>query len=362
MKDSQHTLFITGAAGYIGAMLCEQFAKRGDVARIVALDKEECPKELVGNHKIVWITAKTNDVAAWTEAVTGAMPDIVIHTAWQIREMYGQKRAQWALNVDGSDAIFDFAFSTPSVQKLIYFSTASIYGAAPSNTFEHHFTEDEPLREKEYLYGVEKRVVEEHLNAKMTEKKAAAGALPQVFVVRPAAITGPRGRFGRMRFGLQSALSGKLKGSFVYSIVTSLVSRVPATPGWCRQFIHEDDVHDIIALLAFEPHEDAYEVFNIVPPGPPVLAPDMARAVGKKTIAVSPWIIRIAFFLFWHLTRGKIPTSRGGWKFYSYPIVMDGTKLTKKYGYTYRYSSHEAFTKTDGRYAHCATEAASMVE
>ncbi len=348
----QHTLFITGAAGYVGAMLCEQFAKRDDVARIIALDKEEQPAELRNNEKITWITATTNDTSAWGGVVAEMAPDIVIHTAWQIREMYGHKKRQWELNVEGSDALFDFALSAPSVQKLIYFSTASIYGADPSNTFEHHFTEDEPLRENEYLYGIEKRVVEEHLEEKVAAR--AATRVPQVFIVRPAAITGPRGRFGRMRFGLQSALSGRLKGSFIYSIIAKLVSRVPATPGWCRQFIHEDDVNDIIELLAFSDLAGSYEVFNIVPPGPPVLAPDMARAVGKRTLNVPPWLIRIAFFFFWHATRGKVPTARGGWKFYSYPIVMDGSKLTRQYGYVYQHSSHDAFTKTDGRYAHCA--------
>jgi nucleoside-diphosphate-sugar epimerase len=343
-----HTILITGGVGYVGAMLCERFAARPDVARIIAVDKEAAPEPLAHNPKIEWITANLAD-GSWIERARQANPDIVIHTAWQIREMYGKKKLQWRWNVEGSDAVFDFALGAASVKKLVYFSTASIYGAFSDNTLEHRFTEDEPLREDEYLYGVEKKAAEERLRAKYAAA-AAAGSAPQVFIVRPAAITGPRGRFMRVRFGLQSALSGHLKGSFIYGLVSMLTSRVPATPLWCRQFIHEDDVTDIVELLSFSVLPGALETFNITPPGSPVLAPDMARAVGKRTIAVPPWLIRIAFFWFWHLTRGRIPTSRGGWKFYSYPIVMDGEKLTRLYGYRYRYDAHSAFTKTAGRY------------
>ncbi len=343
----KHTLFITGGAGYVGAMLCDQFSQRDDVEQIIALDKEEKPELLESNEKIVWITAHTTD-SSWEDKVASYNPDIVIHTAWQIREMYGDRDTQYQWNVIGSKKVFDFAFNQDSVQRLIYFSTASSYGAYKDNTLEHMFKETEEFRETEYSYGNEKRIVEELLED--AYKAQAKDSTPQVFVVRPAAITGPRGRFMRIRFGLQSALSGQLKDSFVYRMVSFLVANVPATKKWCRQFIHEDDVTDIVALLSFEDITGAYEVFNITPPGEVVRPKDMGKAVGKRVIMVPPLLIRFAFFWFWHLTRGKIPTSRGGWRFYSYPIVMDGSKLTDMYGYHYKHSSFDAFYHTDGRY------------
>ena len=350
---NQNTIFIIGAAGYVGAMLCEQFSERDDVEKIIALDKEQMPELLEGNDKIVWITANTSD-STWQEEVAKHNPNVVIHTAWQIREMYGDRKTQYLWNVIGSKNVFDFVFNTPSsVERLIYFSTASSYGAEKDNTLEHKFTEDEKFREVEYSYGNEKRIVEEFLEDTYKDAKRhkeGGEGVPQVFIVRPAAITGPRGRFMRIRFGLQSALSGQLKDSFVYRMVSFLVKTVPATEKWCRQFIHEDDVVDIITLLSFENLEGEYEVFNITPPGPFVGPHDMAKAVGKKVIILPPFIIRIAFFFFWHLTRGKIPTSRGGWRFYSYPIVMDGSKLTRMYDYQYKHQSLEAFSSTKGRY------------
>lgn len=342
------TICITGAAGYVGAMLCDQYALRDDVRTIIAIDKEAKPDFLKNTPKLIWIQKNLSD-DGWQEEAASHSPSVVIHTAWQIREMYGKKKMQWKWNVEGSAAVFQFAFETKGVEKLIHFSTASSYGAYTTNTLEHLFTEAEGFRTEEYLYAVEKKAAEERLE-EMYKKAKEGRSLPQVFIVRPAAITGPRGRFMRVRFGLQSALSGQLKGSFIHRLVSLLVSWVPATPLWCRQFIHEDDVVDIMTLLTFSPHVGAYEVFNITPPGSPVLAQEMADAVGKKILPIQPWMARVAFFFFWHVTRGRIPTSKGGWRFYSYPIVMDGSKLTKQYGYRYGYLSEDAFRYTDGRY------------
>lgn len=342
--DRKHTLFITGAAGYVGTMLVRRFAAREDVERIIGLDKEPLPEILRGETKLHYLRMNTAD--DWEEEVARWNPDVVIHTAWQIREMYGHQDIEWKWNIDGSDKVFDFAFAHPSVARLVHFSTVASYGAYPDNTVEHRFTEEEPFRKMDYLYAEEKRIAEERLR----EKAGKATRNVPVAVVRPAAVTGPRGRYMRIRFGLQAALSGQLKDNLLYRLISALVSVVPVTPKWCRQFIHEDDVVDIIELLALTPAKGAYEVFNICPPGEVVRGKDMAQAVGKRALPVFPWMVRIPFSVLWHLSRGKVPTGRGAWKSYSYPIAVDGSKLTREYGYRYRHSCYDAFYYTDGEY------------
>ena len=53
--EKQLILFITGGAGYVGAMLADQFSKRSDVKEIVLLDKEARPDLLRDNAKIFYI-------------------------------------------------------------------------------------------------------------------------------------------------------------------------------------------------------------------------------------------------------------------------------------------------------------------
>jgi len=340
----KHTILITGAAGYIGAMLVEKFAERDDVERIVGIDKEPIPENFRNESKLVYLHLNTSD--DWEDQVRTYHPTIIIHTAWQIREMYGHQDIEWKWNIEGSDKVFNFAFAEKSVERLIYFSTVASYGAFPDNYVDHRYTEDEPFRKTEYLYAEEKRIAEEHLK----ERYEKSDKHVSVSIVRPAAITGPRGRFMRIRFGLQSALSGQLSGSFVYKAVSTLVAFVPVTPKWLRQFIHEDDVVAIIDRLAFGDKVKGYEVFNICPPGAVVRGADMAKAVGKRQIPIYPWMVHIAFFIFWHLTRGKIPTGRGAWRGYSYPIAVDGSKVARVLGYQYRYAGLDAFRYTNGRY------------
>jgi nucleoside-diphosphate-sugar epimerase len=346
----KHTILITGAAGYVGTMLVERFAKREDVEKIIGIDKEPIPDSIRKEPKLVYI--HTNLADDWEAQARAYKPDLIIHTAWQIREMYGAQDMEWQWNIGGSDKVFDFAFGEASVARLVHFSTVASYGALASNTIEQRFTEADPFRKVDYLYAEEKRVAEEHLE----EKYAKSDKRVEVEIVRPAAVTGPRGRFMRIRFGLQSTLAGQMKGG-VYSLISAMVAFVPVTPKWLRQFIHEDDVVNIVELLAFGQNLPSYEVFNICPPGPALLPPDMAKAVGKRTLPIQPWMVRIAFFTFWHLTRGKVPTGRGAWKSYSYPIAVDGSKLTRVAGYEYKYSSFDAFYYTNGDYEQFVPEA-----
>jgi nucleoside-diphosphate-sugar epimerase len=349
-----HSVLITGAAGYVGSMLVEKFISRDDVSRVVGVDREAMPESLSQHQhaaKISWVQADTSS-GMWQETARAAKVDVVVHAAWQIREMYGKKTQQRRMNIDGSNAVFEFALRTPGVKRFVHFSTVASYGAFSDNEIDRVFKEEDGFRESLYMYAEEKREVEESLKARYDLAVQEGVSVPVVTIIRPAAITGPRGRFARIRFGLQSALSGQLKTSrsIWHRLVSKLVSFTPVTQKWCRQFIHEDDIRALVEAAAFNPVSFQYEAFNAAPPGPVVTGADMARAVGKKPVLVPPVLIRMVFAVLWHASRGAIPTSKGGWMSYSFPIVVDGSKATRLLGMNYRCDSLTAFTSTKGDY------------
>src|SRR3989344_4724393 len=105
----KHTILITGAAGYVGAMLVEQFAKREDVGSIIGIDKEPMPENFPKESKLAYLHLNTVD--DWEEKVRVYHPTVIIHTAWQIREMYGAQDVEWKWNIGGAGEIFYFALS-----------------------------------------------------------------------------------------------------------------------------------------------------------------------------------------------------------------------------------------------------------
>lgn len=351
-------VMITGASGYIGAMLVSVFANREDIDIVFAIDKDE-EVEMIKNHKnkdkIVFFKGNLAN-SNWQIMAETLRPEIIIHTAWQIREIYGQRNISWIYNIIGSDKVFDFVFSNNFVKRLIHFSTVASYGAFYDNKLDYRYKETDILRKTEYLYAEEKRICEEHLSEKYNNSKTINenDNKPMVMVLRPASVTGPRLRYDINKFSLQSALSGSLKKQkgLLSKIIVAMTSFMPATSDWMRQYIHEDDVVDIVLLLSLDDKiKDQYEIYNICPPGRVVRPQDMAEALNKKFININPKIIRLVFGLFWHATRGRVPTAPGVWSGYSYPIGVDGSKITKKYNYNYTYESIEALKEEKGRFA-----------
>ena len=109
METDSRTIVIIGS-GYVGEMLCDQFSKRDDVRQIITLDKEPQSEFSKTIPKLVYIQHNMAD-AGWQEEVAKYEPDTIVHTAWQIRALYGNSKEQWRWNVDGSKLVFTFAMT-----------------------------------------------------------------------------------------------------------------------------------------------------------------------------------------------------------------------------------------------------------
>jgi nucleoside-diphosphate-sugar epimerase len=326
-------VLITGAAGYVGSILINALESVDEIDAIVGIDLKPKPDRLAATTKVAWIQGdvSTDD---WQTAARDHRVDAVVHLAFQIRQLYGQQmRIQRRWNVRGAGKVFAFALGEPSVRRLIHFSTVTAYGARKSNSVAERLSENAALTERDYLYGSHKRQIEQTLRGAY----AASDRRTHVVVLRCASISGPYGRFALGRFGIVSTLTGML----------------PFLPcghsDFGRQYLHEDDIVEIVALLLTAPAKDGYEVFNASPEDY-LASTDLAALLQKRRIIVSPGLLRRLFALSWHLSRGRVPTPRGAWKFLTYPIAVDGSALTERYGYRYRFTSVDALMARAGRY------------
>jgi nucleoside-diphosphate-sugar epimerase len=337
------TVLITGCSGYVGALLTKKIASRDDVALVVGLDKMPLPQSLHAVENLHFIQSNTS--GAWEEEAARYNPDYVVHCAWQIRELFGEQDTQRMWNINGSHQVFDFVFNQGTVQKFVHISTVASYGAYPGNSRTQVFTENDPLRSSDYSYAEEKREVEEMLFDLYEKYANHKTHLPEVFVLRPVSITGPVGR-SRTAFSLQSALRGKARDNIFTKVLSRALSFTPISASWTRQFVHEDDVVGAIEHALFEaPIEAEIDVCNICPSGKIVTGEEMASYLKKRPIVLPASLYKILFALAWNLTRGKVATPKGSYKTYVYPIVVDGSKLQKKYGYKYKYTVQEALEK-----------------
>ena len=259
----------------------------------------------------------------------------MIHGAYQIRELYGRGRSrQQRWNIDGARRVFEFAFGHRSVRRLVQLSTITAYGALAANSLDRPFTEEMPLTEDRYLYGVQKKQVEDVLAQTCQRLRPST----HVVVLRLASVSGPRGRFGLNRYGLLSTIAGRFP------------CLVCGRSDWGRQYLHEDDIVAVLGMLVDAPAATGYQVLNVSPPDF-LDAAALGRLFDKRVIVLPPALLQSLFFLIWHASRGAVTTPRGAWRMLTYPIRADGSRLTRDYGYQYRYGSRQALVAQEGRYA-----------
>jgi nucleoside-diphosphate-sugar epimerase len=325
-------ILITGAAGYVGSVLVERLQAVPTIAEIVCVDLKPRPDRLANASNVAWIQADVsgND---WQETAREHGVDALVHLAFQIRQLHGRREAiQRRWNIEGARKVFAFGLTEPSVRRMIHFSTITAYGADERNTLATRFCEEDPLRERDYLYGSHKREIEGLLE----RGYAASDQHTHVVVLRCASISGPHGRFGLGRFGIVSTLTGPF----------------PFLPcgraDFGRQYLHEDDIGDIVAKLLTAPPRSGYEVYN-ASPDEYLASGDLATLLGKRTLVVPPVLLRALFALCWRLSRGRVPTPKGVWKFLTYPIAVDGSSLSRAYGHHYRFTSADALLGRAGR-------------
>lgn len=221
------TLAITGAAGFLGSAVARTLGGR------LHLGPPGAPEV----HDAEGLVADINDRAAMEALCTGA--DVVVHLAGppSVAASFDDPVACLHAHAGGTSTVLQAAVSA-GVRRLIYVSSAEVYGTPAANPVSEHAA----LRPRS-PYGVAKQAAEGLLRL-----EADAGRI-QVVVLRPFNVYGPGQRGGVVRHIVDAVRAG------------GDVPLFDARP--VRDFVHLDDVVRAIGMAADATNGPGWQVLNV---------------------------------------------------------------------------------------------------
>ena len=302
------TVAVTGSSGYVGTKLIGLLALDDRVERILGFDvlrpAGPAPRKFVFDE----VDVRNPELASRFEGV-----DVVIHLAFVMDPIHDEV-AMRDINVNGSQNVLKAA-GKAGVPKIVYTSSATVYGAHPDNDLP--LTEDSPLRANlDFSYPAHKLEVEYVVREFQEEYPDAV-----VTVFRPAVVFGPHA---------DSAWSHLLEMPLLFGIQGY---KPPL------QFIHEDDVARALQFAVFNELNGTY---NLAPEG--WLEYDEVLAVlGKRRIDLpEPMAFSVAERL-WAFGMGEAPA--GMLHYVMHPWVVGTGKLMEA-GFRCRHSNLDALAQT----------------
>lgn len=154
------TYFITGAQGCIGSWIVKALAERGDAPVVFDRSHDASRLEAIMEpgdlERVRFITGDITDISALRTALEGSSARRVIHLAGlQVPACKADPVAGAFVNVLGTLNVFEAA-RTVGVQRVVYASSAAVFGISDDDTPRNETAVCEPLTH----YGVFKRTNE----------------------------------------------------------------------------------------------------------------------------------------------------------------------------------------------------------
>jgi nucleoside-diphosphate-sugar epimerase len=298
------TVAVTGAEGLIGRRVVDLLLEDPGVDRVLALD--------VGAPRGAdrpGLERRRADVTDHAVARHLDGVDVVVHLAF-VLDPSRDETAMHAVNVGGTRNVFEASVAA-GVRKVVYLSSAVVYGAHPDNPLP--LDEDRPIRPNTpFSYAEHKGEIERWLWPWAEGHPELA-----VTVLRPSIVAGP---------GVSNFISRQLDAPRFAAV------RGHRPP---LQFAHLDDV---AAAVRHVVSEDLPGVFNVSSEG--WLSFDEVTAISGRAVLEVPE--ELAFTLadrLWRLGLGEAPA--GQVHYLMHPWVVDVRRLVAT-GWNPRYSNRDA--------------------
>lgn len=301
-------VLVTGASGYIGGKLIQALCRQEWVDTVVGTDVRE-PANLCGKYRFDRRDVRESmDDLFESEGI-----NTVVHTAYVLPPIHDKGRME-AINKGGTISVLESA-ARSGVRQILYTSSTTAYGFHPDNDVP--LTEESPLRgNDDFTYAKNKKEIEG-----IIADFSRAHPEITISIVRPCFVVGP---------GFNNPMAQHLRKKFVL---------LPTkTRPW--QFVHEDDLLDIMLLLL---EKRIGGIYNVCAPGTMTFS-EMINMLGNFRIPL-PWsLIYPLNNLAWYLRLSfvtKFPSP--AMRMLVHPWIASAEKLVRETGYTFKYTTRQAF-------------------
>lgn len=301
-------ILITGVSGYFGLKLARFLEDKPEVKRITGIDIK--PAQFTSG-KLEFVKCDVRDNL--DRVFAGREIDCVIHTAYILPPIPDINLME-DININGTRNVLTAA-ARHRVRQILDCSSSTAYGFHPDNP--EVLTEESPLRgNDDFTYARNKKEIEGWMRE--FEKDH-----PEILLttVRPCFVVGP---------GFNNPLARHL----CKKICIMPLETAPF------QYIHEDDLVEIVYLLLRNRKTGAY---NLTADGT-MTFDDMLRILGNWPLKLPVWLLWPINEIMWRLrmtfmTEFPSPCLN----MIRYPWIASNAKVKKELGYSFRYTTREAF-------------------
>jgi UDP-glucose 4-epimerase len=316
-------VLVTGAARKLGGRVVRRVQREAEVDRVIAVDVVPTEHEL-GSAEFVRADIRHPMIA---RVLAEYAVDTVIHMDVSgTLPTSGSRAAVKETNVIGTMQLLGACQKAPNIRRLVVKSTTSVYGSAPRDPAV--FAETLPPKSLP-SGGFPKDAVEVEGYVRGFARRRPDVA---VAVLRFANILGPEA-------------DTPLVDYFSLPVLPTVLGYDPRL-----QFVHEDDVLEVLVLAMLEPRRGTLNsgTFNIAGDGVLLLS-QTARRLGRPTVPVLLPLVRWLGQMM--RTTGLTDFSPEQIRLLTHGRVVDTTQMRETLGFAPKYTTAEAlsdFARTHG--------------
>lgn len=298
------TYAITGVSGYLGRLLANRLAGDPEVC-VIGIDLKppaDAPAVLFRRCDI-----RERSLA---QTLRDEKVDTLIHLAFYTLPE-GDAALAESVNVDGTRNVLRAA-GEAGIRRLVLASSAAAYGSHPDNPVP--MREEQPLRPNSEFYYSRHKAEQERMAREFLHDHPGI----ETVILRPCALIGPH---------IDNPTGISLRQKILIYI------RGDTTP---IQFIHEEDAAEAFYLAA---RGTGTGVFNIAAEGTLTYG-EIARLLNKQLVCL-PYGLLAALATIGRRLRVS-PVSAKTLGFIRNPMIVDGSKFNRSFGFKPRYTAREA--------------------